>query len=110
MDEDGNILVLTDAGTLNIVPADINGTITNNAYFTAIDAAGTGEVDLIKADVNDVATLPDGTKLATSAAPSAASEISNKAYADSRSASGSNCRLCNLLYYRRRRAAHSRVR
>lgn len=81
-DESGNVLVLTDAGTLNIVSADLLGTVANNTFFTAIDQAGTGTVDLIKADANDVAVLPDNSQTATNAAPTSSTGIANKKYVD----------------------------
>lgn len=75
-------LNITDAGTLNIVEADLLGTVTNNTYFTAIDNAGTGTVDLIKADANDVAVVPDNSQTATNAAPTSTTGITNKKYVD----------------------------
>lgn len=82
MDEDENEFQLTSAGTLNIVEADLLGTLTNNTYFTTIDQAGTGTVNLIKANASDVAVIPDGSELATSGAPTADADIANKKYVD----------------------------
>jgi len=73
---------LTTAGAINVSVAEILGLLTNDTYFTAIDAAGTGTVDLIKANSSDVATIPDGSQLATSAAPTTDAMISNKKYVD----------------------------
>lgn len=81
-DEDEQELIITDAGTLNIVSADLLGTLANNTYFTAVDIAGTGTVDLIKSDVSNVATIPDGSQMATSAAPISTNGIANKKYVD----------------------------
>ncbi|HDY88246.1 MAG TPA: hypothetical protein ENH82_09060 [bacterium] len=54
----------------------------NDTYLTADNAAGTGTVDLIKANTSDVAVIPDGSELATSAAPTADADIANKKYVD----------------------------
>lgn len=56
--------------------------VNNNTYIVAIDAAGTGTANLIKADANDNAVLPDGAELATSVAPDANEGIANKKYVD----------------------------
>ncbi|KKN73468.1 hypothetical protein LCGC14_0400430 [marine sediment metagenome] len=52
-DEDENELVLTSKGN----------NLANNTYLTATDNAGTGSVNLIKANTSDSATLPDGAVL-----------------------------------------------
>lgn len=79
---DSTSFYLTSAGTLNIGSSDLLGTLANNAYFTAVDNAGTGTVDLIKADANDVAVVPDNSQTATSAAPTSSTGIVNKKYVD----------------------------
>jgi hypothetical protein len=56
-DDTNTTLKLTDAGTINITSADLVGTLANDTYFTAVDAAGTGTVNLIKADTNDEVVL-----------------------------------------------------
>lgn len=56
--------------------------LANDTYFTAVDNAGTGTVDLIMANASDVAVLPDGSELATSGAPTADADIANKKYVD----------------------------
>ena len=38
--------------------------VNSNTYIVSVDNAGTGTADLIKADANDLATLPDGALLA----------------------------------------------
>lgn len=81
-DSEGSVLYLTSAGTLNIGSSDLLGTLANNVYFTAVDNAGTGVVDLIKADANDVAVLPDNSQTATNAAPTSSTGIANKKYVD----------------------------
>lgn len=81
-DDTNTAFNLTDAGTLNIIEADLLATLTNDTYFTAIDNAGTGTVDLIKADTNDVAVLPDDSQTATNAAPTFTASIANKKYVD----------------------------
>lgn len=75
-------LQITDNGTLNITSSDLVGTLANDTYFTAVDAAGTGTVNLIKANASDVAVIPDGSELATSGAPTADADIANKKYVD----------------------------
>lgn len=56
--------------------------LANNTYLKALNAAGSGEISLIKADTNDVPVLPDGAQMATSAAPTQSKEITNKKYVD----------------------------
>ena len=81
-DSDGTAVTLTSGGTLNIGSNDIVGTVTNNAWFTAVDNAGTGTVNLIRASTSDVAELPDGTVMTTSAAPTTDAMVANKKYVD----------------------------
>lgn len=85
--EDGTEKQLLSAGALNITLAEIAGLLTNDTYWTAIDEAGTGTVNLIKASRNeaddtDVALLPDETRLASSAAPTEDTQVVNKKYVD----------------------------
>lgn len=54
----------------------------NDTYLTAADAAGTGTVDLIKANASDVPVIPDGAQTATDAAPTDDKGIANKKYVD----------------------------
>lgn len=56
--------------------------LANDAYMTALDAAGTGTVNLIKAGTNDLPTLPDSSEMATNAAPTEDEGIANKKYVD----------------------------
>ena len=56
--------------------------LANNQYLTAVDATGTGTVNLIKANASDVAILPDGSELASSAAPTTDAGLANKKYVD----------------------------
>lgn len=56
-DDSNSAFDLTDAGTLNILSSDLVGTLANNTYFSAVDNAGTGTVNLIKADTNDEVVL-----------------------------------------------------
>lgn len=83
-DASGNEIQLSSAGKLRFASLD---NIANNTYLKAIDEAGTGTVDLIKAgrneaDDDDVAVLSDETRLATNAAPTEDTQISNKKYVD----------------------------
>lgn len=73
---------LTDEGTLNIQESDLLGTVTNDTFFTVIDFAGTGTIDLIKGDANDVVVIPDNAETATTAAPAFQKSIVNKKYVD----------------------------
>ncbi len=75
IDEDEQEIQLTSAGSFNTALA-------NDTYFTAVDNAGTGTVDLIKADTNDVAVVPDNSQTATNAAPTSDTGIVNKKYVD----------------------------
>ena len=81
-DEDENEIQLTSAGTVKLSSASMLGVLANNTYLTAVDAAGTGTVDLIKATTGDVLQIPDGSVLATSAAPTTDAMIANKKYVD----------------------------
>ena len=86
-DSAGTEKQLTSEGSINISSAELLGILANATYFTAIDEAGTGTVDLIKAGKNeaddtDVAILPDETRLASSAAPTEDTQVPNKKYVD----------------------------
>lgn len=81
-DEDEQETQITSAGSLLIQSSDILGILANDTYLTAVDQAGTGTVDLIKANASDVAVIPAGSELATSAAPTADAGIANKKYVD----------------------------
>jgi len=58
------------------------GIVANNTYIQGRNAAGSGNVDLIKANSSDKVQLPDAAQLATSAAPTADAQIANKKYVD----------------------------
>ena len=86
-DSDENEHQLTNSGALNVSIAEILGLLTNDTYFTGIDEAGTGTVNLIKAgrneaDDTDVAVLPDLVRTATNAAPLEDTAIPNMKYVD----------------------------
>lgn len=81
-DSGGKATRITSNGTLNLASADIRGKLANDTYFTAIDNAGTGTVNLIKASTADVAVLPMGSELSTSDAPTADADIAHKRYVD----------------------------
>lgn len=55
---------------------------TNNTYIKSKNAAGSGTVDLIKANASDIPVIPDGAQMATSAAPTVDEGIANKKYVD----------------------------
>lgn len=82
IDEDGDEVQITTGGIVKLTSTALLGILANNTYLTAVDAAGTGTVDLIKANASDVAVLPDGSELATSGAPTADADIANKKYVD----------------------------
>lgn len=79
---DGTEKQITTAGKLNLASAELLGILANNTYFTAVNAAGTGTVNLIKANGSNLPVLPDASQLATSAAPTADADIANKNYVD----------------------------
>jgi len=89
-DSDGTEIQVTIGGKFNLtastVPDDAldDGMIllANDAYLVASNAAGKGEVSLIKAGTNDLPTLPDGAEMASSAAPTENEGIANKKYVD----------------------------
>jgi len=56
--------------------------LANNSYLKGLNAAGDGTVDLIKANASDVPVLPDGTQMASNAAPDDDVDIANKKYVD----------------------------
>jgi len=77
---------ITKLGKLNLDDSRLS----NNTYLVGRNVAGSANINIIK--VNDsntltlgaIATLPDGSKLATSAAPAADAQIANKKYVDDR--------------------------
>ena len=84
-DEDDNVLQLTDVGSINIVSADLIETLDNDTYFSAVDNAGTGAVDLIKANTSDLAALSDGAVLAAATeAGDGDRTIADKGYVDTK--------------------------
>ena len=85
-DESENERQVSSEGLFLLDQQDL--TLDNNSYLLATDNAGTGTVNVIKATTGDelqlgaVTTLPDGSKLATSADPNADAEIACKKYVD----------------------------
>ena len=82
-DESGNEIQITTGGKI----LGDNVRLSNDTYLTAVDAAGTGTVNLIKAgrneaDDTDVAILPDLVRAATNAAPTEDTQLVNKKYVD----------------------------
>lgn len=78
LDEDSNEVQLTSGGKI----FGDNVKLSNNVNLIAKDAAGTGTVNLIKANASDKPEVPDGSVLASSAAPTVDAGISNKKYVD----------------------------
>lgn len=76
--EDDVEVVLTRLGKLLLD----SGILTNDTFLKALNAAGTGTVDLIKANASDKPVLPDGSELASSAAPTTDVQVVNKKYVD----------------------------
>jgi hypothetical protein len=74
----GNVAQLTNDGYL----FGDNIRLANNVYLKAVDAAGTGTVDLIKANASDKPVLPDESELASDSAPTTDVQITNKKYVD----------------------------
>lgn len=77
---------LTLAGAINIISADLLGKLANNTYFTGVDNAGTGTVDLIKATTGDIPEIKVGAVLSADTAPAVDAGIANKKYVDTKEA------------------------
>ena len=94
LDEDGNEKQVTTAGALNIVSAELLGKLDNNTYFSAVDAAGTGTVDLIKANASGEVEIFHETahpaQLSSSDAPVSDADIANKKYVDDQITAGAD--------------------
>ncbi|MFA5382218.1 MAG: hypothetical protein WC356_03565 [Candidatus Micrarchaeia archaeon] len=69
---------ITRQGYVNLDDAIVS----SNVYIKAKNAAGNGEVDLIKGNASGVAVLPNGSEMDSSAAPTADADIANKKYVD----------------------------
>ena len=85
IDEDDNETQLTSAGALVIDANSINQDairLDNDEWLRARDNAGTGDVYLIKADVNDVPEILVGAVLSADTAPTLDNGIANKKYVD----------------------------
>jgi len=90
MDEDGDEKQITSGGVLKISAGDLDANsideddieLDNNSYLVAANAAGDGEVELIKADANDLAVIPIQSETSTNAAPTCQKGIANKKYVD----------------------------
>jgi hypothetical protein len=86
LDSGGTAIQLTKNALLYLN----NARLDNLTYLKAVDLAGTGTVDLIKAGQNeandtDVAIVPDKIRTATNAAPLEATGVANKKYVDDHS-------------------------
>lgn len=82
---DGTEFQLTNLSGLNVLIANIQALLTNDTYWTAINEAADGTVNLIKAGKNEaddteVAILPDKTRLASNATPLEDTAIPNKKF------------------------------
>lgn len=66
-DADNSTLKLTDNGTLNITSSDLTGTLASDEFFSCVDDAGTGTVELIKANSSDVVIIAEAAQLAAAA-------------------------------------------
>ncbi len=77
-DEDEQEIQFTSAGTILLV----NARIANNTFIKAVDNAGTGTVDLIKATTGDIPEILVGAVLSADTAPAVDAGIANKKYVD----------------------------
>lgn len=77
-DEDDNDIQITNDGAIYLDA----GKVSNNTYIKSVNAAGSGTVNLIKADASNVTVIPDGTQTATDAAPNEDKDVANKKYVD----------------------------
>lgn len=87
INEQDQIIQLTREGIINLTSNSLLGVLANNTFFTAINKAGTGTVDLIKAgrdedDGNDVPVLGQGARLPTAADLTEDTELVHKKYVD----------------------------
>lgn len=78
-DESGNETQITSGGKINQAAV---ANVANNTYIKSKDAAGSGTVDLIKANALNIPVVPDGIQTATNAAPTDEKGVSNKKYVD----------------------------
>lgn len=83
LDEDDNEIQITSKGVLLLTNALLeNARLSNNVTLKAKNAAGSGIVDLIKANASNKPEIPDGAVMATSGAPTVDNGIANKKYVD----------------------------
>ena len=81
-DDEDNVVQLTTGGLTKLTSAALTGVLAYNAYSTCKDIGGTGTINLIRGTTGDKAQLPDGARLASSAAPISSYDIANKGYVD----------------------------
>jgi hypothetical protein len=79
-DASGNTTRLTIDGRIDADDTDIR--LRNNNYLKAVNAAGTGTVNLVKASTGNIPVLADGAQLASDSPPSVDAGIANKKYVD----------------------------
>ncbi|KKN73169.1 hypothetical protein LCGC14_0403420 [marine sediment metagenome] len=72
----------TDESENELQLSSMGNNLSRGQWLTSSDVAGTGSVNLIRADTNDVAVLPDNSQTATNAAPTSTAGIANKKYVD----------------------------
>lgn len=83
IDQSEREVQITSLGRLKLT--DVNGAeikLSNNQWLTALNAAGSGDVNLIRADANDVTVLPDQTETETNEPPVCTKAVANKKYVD----------------------------
>ena len=74
--------------TLAVAPVFTKGIVANDSYLVGRNNADDGNINIVKVNTSDgitfgvVATLPDTSALATSAAPTADAQLANKKYVD----------------------------
>lgn len=82
---DDDLLVINDSAASNAakrLKVSNLRNVANDTYIKAKNAAGSGTVNLIKANSSDIPVISDTTQTATNAAPSDAKGVANKKYVD----------------------------
>lgn len=72
----------TDEAENELQLTSLGNNLARGQWLTSSDVAGTGTVNLIKADSNNVAVIPNNSQTATNAAPTSTAGIANKKYVD----------------------------
>lgn len=78
----------TDESENELQLSSMGNNLSRGQWLTSSNVAGTGSVNLIRADSNDVAVIPNNSQTATNAAPTSSTGIANKKYVDDSQADG----------------------